>query len=148
MEEVAELYRVRELLEPLLVTDSAPRITPASLELMAELQGRMESHDGLDVESYMELDREFHLLSYSGARLPYVRAQVEQLLGRTQHYRRTHAHMVESHEERIKGLHSDHRTILDAMVRGDAEEASSAMHFHTRRARLELLTHPEVFRQP
>lgn len=142
--ECDELYRTREVLEPILVRDSVPALPTQVLTEMQQLQQQMEQ--GVrDVGQYLALDRQFHLISYSAARLPYIRATVEQLLNRTQHYRRAHAALVQSQEFQARQLHSDHHAILLAIERQDAEEASSLMHLHTRRARLQLSRHPEIF---
>jgi DNA-binding GntR family transcriptional regulator len=42
-------------------------------------------------------------------------------------------------------LQYDHRLILDAIRRKDAEEAADIMRLHTRRARQALEQHPDLF---
>jgi DNA-binding GntR family transcriptional regulator len=142
--ECDELYRTREVLEPMLLTDSVPVIAAETINAMKALQDRMDAGSAT-IEDYLDLDRRFHMLSYSGAQLPYIRSTVEQLLNRTQHYRRAHAVMVRENTFRLQQLHSDHHAILLAIERRDAVEASQLMHLHTRRARLELSNHPELF---
>jgi DNA-binding GntR family transcriptional regulator len=142
--ECDELYRTRGVLEPMLLEDSVPAISNAAIEEMGALQAQMDAGSAT-IEDYLDLDRRFHMLSYSGARLPYIRTTVEQLLNRTQHYRRAHAAMVRENTFRLQQLHSDHHAILLAVERRDALEASQLMHLHTRRARLELSNHPEIF---
>lgn len=142
--ECDELYRAREVLEPMLLTDSVPAIADQAIDAMNALQDRMDAGSAT-IEDYLDLDRRFHMLSYSGAQLPYIRSTVEQLLNRTQHYRRAHAAMVRENTFRLQQLHSDHHAILLAVERRDAVEASNLMHLHTRRARLELSNHPEIF---
>lgn len=142
--ECDELYRAREVLEPILLRDSVPSLSTATISEMRDLQQQLEVDDR-DVERYLALDRQFHLTSYSAAKLPFIRSTVEQLLNRTHHYRRAHATLVRSLEVQLTQLHSDHHAILLAVERHDADEASTLMHFHTRRARLELSDHPEIF---
>lgn len=142
--ECDELYRARGVLEPMLLTDSVPAITAETIAAMNALQDRMDAGSAT-IEEYLDLDRRFHMLSYAGAELPYIRSTVEQLLNRTQHYRRAHATMVRENTFRLQQLHSDHHAILLAIERRDAVEASQLMQLHTRRARLELGNHPELF---
>lgn len=142
--ECDELYRAREVLEPMLLTDSVPVITDEAISSMSTLQGQMDAGSAT-IEDYLDHDRQFHMLSYSGAQLPYISMTVEQLLNRTQHYRRAHAAMVRDNTFRLQQLHSDHHAILLAIERRDTVEASQLMHLHTRRARLELSNQPEIF---
>lgn len=142
--ECDEFYRAREVLEPMLLADSVPELTEEAVEAMKALQDRMAAGTS-KIEEYLDLDRRFHMLSYSGAKLPYIQNTVEQLLNKTQHYRRAHATMVREQTFRLQQLHLDHQGILLAIERRDAAEASQLMHLHTRRARLELSLHPEIF---
>ena len=61
--QVEVLYRMRERLEPLALIESMPALTEADFERLYEIQARIEA--GVDVQAFLELDREFHLLTYS-----------------------------------------------------------------------------------
>src|ERR1700742_1448271 len=66
MAECAELYQIRERLEPLLLRASLPGLDDAVLGRLAELAGVMERAGG-DVGAFLRADRGFHLASYSAA---------------------------------------------------------------------------------
>ena len=65
-QECNDAYEVRERLEPLLLSQSLPGLTDEHLDQLDELCSQMESCG--DVETFLRLDREFHLLSYAGVR--------------------------------------------------------------------------------
>src|SRR5665811_144214 len=63
--ECAESYEIRERLEPLLLRESMPVLTAADFMRLHELADQLETESW--VETFLRLDREFHLLTYSGA---------------------------------------------------------------------------------
>ena len=50
------------------------------------MQRRIEDND--DVERFLDLDREFHMLTYSGCALDPLNGMVTRLWNSTQHHRR------------------------------------------------------------
>jgi len=140
-QECEEAYQIRERLEPLLLRMSAEKLDQDVLSKLANLADQMEANE--DVESFLRLDREFHLLAYSKAPEGMIRDLVERLWNTTQHYRRAFA--------TISGLskgsvtHLEHRLILDAMTRGDLDEAERNLAAHIRRTRNALVASPEIF---
>jgi DNA-binding GntR family transcriptional regulator len=85
-------------------------------------------------------------LTYSAATMESVRSLVERLIEMTHFYRRANHNIVHASEGRTWILEYDHRLIYDALERRDGREAAILMRLHTRRARLALKAHPEVFR--
>ena len=136
-----ELYRIRERIEPLLLTYSVPLLGDAAIDRLAELADAMESAD--DVEQFLRLDREFHLGSYAAADTAVLGDLVLGLWNRTQHYRRAFTRVFRSAGER--SVHHDHQLLVAAFRRGDIEEAERILAAHIRRTRLELARHPEIF---
>jgi DNA-binding GntR family transcriptional regulator len=96
-----------------------------------------------DVETFLKLDREFHLLSYSGAETVLVGDMVNRLWNTTQHYRRAYSQMMAASS--FKPAHYEHHLLLTAIKKGDAEDAERILFGHIRRTRLELAQHPDVF---
>jgi DNA-binding GntR family transcriptional regulator len=137
-----ELYRIRERIEPLLLTYSAPALPPASIDRLAELADAMESTD--DVEEFLRLDREFHLGSYAAATTTVLGDLVLRLWNRTQHYRREYTRVF--HATGDRSAHYDHQLLVAALRRSDVEEAERILSAHIRRTRLELAQHPDIFR--
>lgn len=141
--ECAELYQIRERLEPLLLRASLPGLQPAAIDRMADLAGVME-RPGSDVGAFLRADREFHLASYSAA----APGETSQIIGRmwntTQHYRRKFTELAASRSG-LSVTHLEHRLLLDCLHREDADDAERVLVMHIRRTRLELGRHPEVF---
>lgn len=140
-EECSEHYQIRERLEPLLLRYSLPHLAPASRERLRALAEEMKATK--DIEVFMRLDREFHWLSYSGASTNTLSDIIERLWNTTQPYRRVFTRMV-----RVSGIdatHLEHELLVDAISRGDSEDAERILLGHIRRTRIELDRHPEVF---
>jgi DNA-binding GntR family transcriptional regulator len=139
--EVEMIYEMRERLEPLAITESLGRLDEAHLERIEEVQRRIEQND--DVEKFLDLDREFHMLTYSGCDIDPLMSNVARLWNSTQHYRR--AFVALGGRSRMWVVNSEHRLILDAVVRRDADDGERFLGGHIRRTRIELSHHPEVF---
>ncbi|MFJ4175321.1 GntR family transcriptional regulator [Microbacterium sp. NPDC089696] len=140
--ECAELYRVRERLEPLLIAMNVPLLSPTDIDTLAELAERMES--AATAEDFLALDRAFHLATYAAADTTMLRETVVRLWNRTHHYRRAFTRVARAQGEDA-AVHLDHRLLVDAIRRGDADEAEDVVHRHVRRTRVELERHPEIF---
>ncbi len=136
-----ELYRIRERIEPLLLSYSVPGLDGEAVDRLAGLAGQMEAAG--DVEEFLRLDREFHLGSYAAASTTVLGELVLGLWNRTQHYRRAFTRVFRSTGER--SAHLDHHLMVAAIRRGDPEEAGRVLAVHIRRTRLELARHPEIF---
>jgi DNA-binding GntR family transcriptional regulator len=144
MREVDIVYRMRERLEPLALTESLSRLTDDQVAHMEELQARIEA-DG-ELTQFLVLDREFHLTSYAGCPSERLVSTISGLWNSTQHYRR--AFMLLSGPDRRWVVNSEHRLLLDAIHRRDAVDGERFLSGHIRRTRIELAQHPEVFAPP
>jgi DNA-binding GntR family transcriptional regulator len=144
MHEVDVIYRMRERLEPLALNESLPLLTDDDHAHLADVQRQIEENDDLD--RFLELDREFHLGTYSGCRIDPLNAMVTRLWNSTQHYRR--AYVALGGQDRMWVVNSEHRLILDAVVRRDSTDAERFLEGHIRRTRIELDRHPSVFGGP
>lgn len=140
-DECQELYLVRERLEPLLLRMNAPFLAADELDRLAALAEEMEATG--DVERFLALDREFHLSGLVHASTTVLGDLVLNLWNRTQHYRRAATRLFSTEGDR--SVHHDHRLIVAALQRADADEAEHVLARHIRRSRLELARHPEVF---
>ncbi|MFR9780186.1 GntR family transcriptional regulator [Micromonospora sp. MS34] len=141
MHEVDVIYQMRERLEPLALSESIPHLEAAELERLAEIQSRIEAD--IDMRSFLALDREFHLLTYTGCGIEQLTGMVTRLWNSTQHYR--HAFMTLSGPGRMWVVNAEHRLLLDAIERRDTVDAERYLGGHIRRTRIELQRHPEVF---
>ncbi|MGP7997419.1 MAG: GntR family transcriptional regulator [Streptosporangiaceae bacterium] len=139
--EVDVIYQMRERLEPLALAESLPRLDAGDHEQLGQLQQRME--DGGDLESFLGLDREFHLLTYRGCPVEPLNSVVTRLWNSTQPYRRSYVTL--GGPDRMWLVNAEHRLILDAVLRRDAADGERYLAGHIRRTRIELSHHPEVF---
>lgn len=139
--ECADAYQIRERLEPLLLLQSLPLLTAETIARLDQLAHEMEA--ALDVEAFLRLDRDFHLLSYSAAPSGMVRDLVEKLWNTTQHYRRAFAQLNGIDSESV--THMEHRLLVEAIRRRDAVDCERVLAGHIRRTRVALVAHPELF---
>lgn len=139
--EVDVLYRMRERIEPLALIESMPHLGESDLQRIESIQTEIEQ--GVDVASFLAMDREFHMATYSGCGTDQLLASVTRLWNSTQHYRR--AFMTINGPGRQWIVNAEHRLLLDALVRQDAEDAERYLVGHIRRTRMELTRHPEIF---
>ncbi len=139
--EVEVTYQMRERLEPLALVESLDQLTAADLHHLEEVQRRIEAND--DVDRFLELDREFHLLTYTGCTLDPLMSMVTRMWNSTQHYRRAFVQL--SGPGRRWVVNAEHRLILDAVERRDPVDSERYLAGHIRRTRIELGKHPEVF---
>jgi DNA-binding GntR family transcriptional regulator len=144
MQEVDIIYQMRERLEPLALAQSIPHLTAADLRTLGEIQDKIESNS--DVRGFLELDRELHLLTYSGCHFDQLTSMVTRLWNSTQFYRR--AFVSSSGPGRMWVINAEHRLLLDAIERQDTTDAERYLSGHIRRTRVELAKHPEVFSEP
>ncbi len=139
--ECFEAYQMREKLEPLLISRSIPNLKPAQIQRLTELVSEIER--ATDLEQFLRLDREFHLLSYAGAAPGMLREFVERIWNTTQHYRRAFAKLSGFATSEV--THMEHKLILDGIVRNDSAQAERALEAHIRRTRVTLSEHKEIF---
>jgi DNA-binding GntR family transcriptional regulator len=142
--ECAELYQIRERLEPLLLRAAMPRLDAAVLERLHQLAAEMEAADG-DVDGFLRADREFHLSGYAAAAGTESWQIIARMWNTTQHYRREFTRLSAGRCDGMAVTHLEHRLLLDCLRRGDGDDAERVLVTHIRRTRLELARHPEIF---
>ena len=139
--ELDVLYRMRERLEPLALTQSLPNLGVGERRELESIHERIAAD--VDLREFMVLDREFHLGSYAGCASEKLSSTVTRLWNSTQPYRR--AFMALGGQQRRWIVDHEHRLILDAIERQDPEDAERYLTGHIRRTRIELAAHPELF---
>lgn len=142
--ECEEMYQIRERIEPLLLRLSMPSLSDEKIKELTDLATRMEKNT--EIEVFLKLDREFHLLSYSGAETALLGEMVQRLWNTTQHYRRAYTRLLSI--DGFKPAHYEHHLLLSAISKHDADDAERVLFGHIRRTRLELSQHPNVFPVP
>lgn len=135
---------MREHLEPLLLSYSAPALTSADLEILDDLTREISATD--DIDRFLELDRLFHLGTYQRARTSQLGDLVDKLWNTTQPYRRAYTRSLGAEARRIAD--EEHHLIMCALRDGDIDEAGRVVASHIRRTRRQLSRHPELFGRP
>jgi len=141
LDDLTLLYRMRERLEPLAIGESVPRLDADAIAHLRVLQERIAADTALD--DFLSLDREFHMLTYSGCTSEHLLGIVRRFWNTSQHYRRLF--MQVGGPQRLWVVNAEHRLILDAIERRDPDDAERYLTGHIRRTRIELSRHPEVF---
>ena len=131
LQDIKEIYRLRELLECHLLRETAKQFTHEEIEEMdAALRGADEALKKGDYPSFLATNRVFHHTfdrKYGNQRISDV---LDNLDG--------HVYRSVMYEYRTQGnqaldLSGDHRLILEALRKGDVESAVSLMRNHLRR---------------
>jgi DNA-binding GntR family transcriptional regulator len=138
------VYRMRECLEPLALSESLPLLSEPEVDELARLQGEIETTQ--EVPEFLRLDREFHLLTYSRCAVEPLAGTVVRLWNSTQHYRRAYMTVIGQAQRWI--VNAEHNLLLDAVRRRDVVDAGRYLEGHIRRTRVELSHHPEIFDHP
>jgi DNA-binding GntR family transcriptional regulator len=139
--ECQAIYKLRERVEPLALSESMPNLTSADMARLDEIQHEIETNR--DVDRFLSLDRELHLITYSGCRIDQLLTMVRRFWNTTQHYRRAYANLVDPTGHEL--INFEHRLIIEAIKRGDSTDAERFLAGHIRRTRLALSRHPELF---
>jgi DNA-binding GntR family transcriptional regulator len=133
-------YEIRERIEPLLLLDSLPRLTEEDDAQLRRLQEAIEAND--DVEQFLVLDRQFHWQSYGRHQAPQLASMVERLWDTTQAYRRAFIRLTSGQDSWV--VYAEHRLLLDAILRRDADTAAAVLALHIRRTRRSLASRPDL----
>jgi DNA-binding GntR family transcriptional regulator len=132
-EESIEVYKIREVVEPLAIFESVPHLTDADIAALDAMINELERTTTL--ERYLQLDREFHLRTYSRARMPQLQAMVERFWNSTQHFRRQFVKETFA-KNGLPFSDPQHLLLMDMIRSRDAEGARHMVHLHIRRTRL------------
>ncbi len=141
-QECIDIYKIRECVEPLAIAESMPNLRNVDLQRLEGIQAEIDH--GTDVERFLTLDRELHLLTYSGCRIETLNAMVERFWNTTQHYRRAYTTAIG--RDRRWVINAEHRLLIEAIKQVDIEGAKTVVWSHIRRTRLELTRH--LFAEP
>jgi DNA-binding GntR family transcriptional regulator len=139
---------MREQLEQVAIAESIPHLGPDEVRALTAIQEQIEALPGEEdaaVAAFLQLDREFHLRSYSGSGIEQLTSTVTRLWNSTAHYRR--AFVTLSGPGRRWVINAEHRLLLDAVARKDVVDAERFLAGHIRRTRIELSRHPEIFEE-
>lgn len=140
--ECQAVYKIRERIEPLALSESIPNLTEADFEELERIQSEI-ARSSDDLPRFLALDRELHLLTYSGCRIQQLDAMVHRFWNTTQHYRRAFVRLAGPGQAWI--VNAEHGLLIEAIKNRDATEAERILTGHIRRTRVQLAQHPELF---
>jgi len=127
LDELHELYQIREVLEDLAAYKALPVISDEDLMALTDLEKKMEkaSREG-DLSSWLKFDFRFHNESYKPCNSPSLLKMIIELWNSTHHFRRTYCILP----GKIKRAEKTHRSQLAALAARDGELYRSLIKKH------------------
>jgi DNA-binding GntR family transcriptional regulator len=130
-EELAENYRIRELLETEAIRRSVPRLARADVDRMREAIRDMEAaHRRTDLAELTAANRRFHFTLFEAAGMPRMADIIRVLWESTDRYRSLYF-AGPQHRRRVN---QEHRAILSAIRAHDTETAVQLLRTHREHA--------------
>ncbi len=145
--EFLELYQVREALEAAAVRLAVPRLGAEGLARLQELTDAMARHAAAgQVEEFFEANAAFHDVFFVAAGNRTLRETYRQLLRQMGRYRMRSLVLRGNLQRSV----SEHRAVLQAATRGDADDAARLLVEHIRvpQRRLQELDDDEFAADP
>lgn len=130
-DELQDIYDIRATLEEMATRLAVPLLTKATLAELTSLVEQIENHRG-DMATLVKLNHQFHLALYAASGRKHLCELIRILRYRTQHY--LHLYIVEVELGHLPQTQGEHRAILEACKRGDAEQAAALMRDHVAQA--------------
>ncbi|HWU47579.1 MAG TPA: FadR/GntR family transcriptional regulator [Humibacter sp.] len=122
---VLDIFAVRRILEPNAVSLAAAHMTP---EIAERLSGMVDAVDGsTSVEDLVAHDLEFHRAIVDAAGNAYLSSLID---GLSSHTIRARVWRGLTQENSVARTLAEHRSIVDALARGDAELAQALTTVH------------------
>ncbi|MHA3700712.1 GntR family transcriptional regulator [Jatrophihabitans sp. YIM 134969] len=130
-DELAETYRIRQLLETEAITRSVPGLGREDVTRMREAVSAMERHHRTaDVRAIAEANRVFHFTLFDAAAMPRMADMIRVLWSTTDRYRSLY---FATAEHRLR-VNTEHRAILAATRAGDSALVVELSHQHRLRS--------------
>lgn len=140
-EELVDIYRIRMRLEGLASAEAAKRISEEDLKKLRDSVELSEFYIGKrDAEHLKELDSEFHSIIYRASGNRLLCKTLTELHRNIQFYRKRSLAVG----ARLEKSTAEHREILSAIERGDAEAADRLTSAHIEAALNNLLTTADI----
>lgn len=131
IDDLREVYRIRDLLESEAVRVAVPTITADDVAALGVALDDVEDASASgDLVAMAEANRRFHFGLLEAARMPRLSRLVRVLWDATDVYRS----LYYSDGDHRDAVHDEHRAVLQAVREGDAELAVSLLRAHRERA--------------
>ena len=136
VERIMEMFECSAEIEALCARLATHRMTPlersALLRIHAEAEGLARAGD---VDGYDALNRQLHETLYNGTHNPFLAEQAIAIRERLGAHRRTQLRQT----GRLGRSHGEHGVLIQAIMRGDGDEAAKWMRAHMLKASAALL---------
>ena len=133
--EMAEIFLLREAIEPKLVAEATRRMGASKIAAAHAINEESEAcQEDEDSEGYLLADRRFHELIFDASGLRRAHALVKGVWTTADPYRQAYAIIPNKLDISV----IEHRMILDAIERGAGEDAGELHRIHIRHTRLGL----------
>lgn len=133
--ETEEIFNLRALLEPEIIRNAVPRMTPAQLQEARKKCAAFSSSP--DPMEWGDLNRDFHETLYSASDLTFFKEIAHNAIDRVE--RQIRAQLVMSNG--MDRADREHTEIVDACEAGDADLAADLTRRHIEGAKAFLLEH-------
>jgi DNA-binding GntR family transcriptional regulator len=124
-EELQDIYEIRATLEEMATRIAVPQMTEETITKLTNIIEQMNSHIG-ELATLVKLNHMFHNTLYATSGRTHLCELTDMLRHRTQHY----LHAFITHQGGMPRAIVEHKEILDACRRGDAEKAANIVHEH------------------
>lgn len=128
--DIAEIYRLRDLLEGEAVRAAVPRLTPADLGRMRAALEDLERIDHGRVAAMSEANNRFHYALLERSQMPHLLKHIRLLRQATEAYRSLY--YMDDHTRDV--VDGEHREILAAAEAGDANRTEELTRLHRQHA--------------
>jgi DNA-binding GntR family transcriptional regulator len=126
LDELIEVFRLRDILEAELIRDAMPRVTDEIIDQMRAQMAEMdEAAAANDLIAVGIANRQFHFLTFEQTRMARTKRIVTQLWNTADAYRPLYAHLMD-----LEKINSEHALLVEAMAAGDVEKAVAVNHQH------------------
>ncbi|WP_251975956.1 GntR family transcriptional regulator [Salinicola avicenniae] len=129
---IRELFALRELLEPYVLRQAIPRLTPAdharAEEILSQYEAALDA--GRQIDNWSDYNFAFHQALYAPAALPETQAMIAQLNTKSGRYIR----MQLLYTREIAKAEAEHRQLLALSRERDIEGACALLERHIREA--------------
>lgn len=130
LDELAEIFRLRDILEEELIRDAMPLVTDDIVEQMQTAMAEMDAAvaDG-DLVALGIANRNFHVLAFTRSTMERTKRIVTQLWNTADAYRPLYADLMD-----MSKVNQEHELIVDAMARRDVDQVVSLNYEHRKRS--------------
>ena len=127
VDDLVELYSLRESLEDMALRASWPSLTGGGLKELEDIHARLAAQDSqADIERYMHENRAFHLAFYRDCGNRHLLRTITTLFDLSERYQRT----ALNSERRQNKSRDEHAAMMEALRAGDLELLSRRLKAH------------------